>query len=349
MNLYKKMPFLPLLTIILNFYIVIFMSMCEVIEKRNKKWLKNKYIPSWVKLETVGLDQFFTKPEIAQKCYDKFMDFLKKEKVKTDDYIFIEPSAGNGEFFNLLQDYNRLGFDIMPLSKGIKRQDFLSWYPDTWNADELFYDSSNNKNKYICIGNPPFGYRAWLALAFMQHASLFSDYIAMILPMAFQSDGKGSPKNRIDNMRLVHSEILPPNSFYTPEGSKCSINALFQIWKRGKKTSQKKLTCNSWIDIFTVDMRKERLCGMTKIQDADFFIQRTYFDEPPRLVTNFSEVKYVCGYGLILKKEKTTVKKVLDTIDWNKYSNLAAHNCHHISMYHIEKALIDKGYVDDRL
>jgi len=116
------------------------------------------------------------------------------------------------------------------------------------------------------VGNPPFGYRAWLALAFMRHASLFCDYIGMILPMAFQSDGKGSPKNRIDAMRLA-----------------------------------------------------------------------------------YSEVKYVCGYGLILKKEKAAVARLLNTADWTRYSNLAAHNCRHISMYHIQKVLTDKGYVDDRL
>jgi hypothetical protein len=300
-------------------------------------------------LDTVGLEQFFTKPEIAKKCHETLMSFLEKEKIEVSKYKFIEPSAGNGEFYNLLQGHNRLGFDIMPLCKGVIQQDFLSWYPKKWNTGELFASMSENNPKYICIGNPPFGYRAWLALAFMQHASLFSDYIGMILPMAFQSDGKGSPKNRVDNMRLVYSEILPKNSFYTPQGNKCSINALFQIWKKGKMLHREKKTCHSWIDIFTVDMRKERLCGMGKMQEADFFLQRTYYDTPPRLVTSFSEVKYVCGYGIILKKEKVSIKKILDTVDWDQYSNLAAHNCHHISMYHIEKALTDRGYVDGRL
>jgi hypothetical protein len=314
----------------------------DIIAKRNKIWENNNYIPSWVNLETVGLEQFFTKPEVARKCYETFLGFLKREGANTDEYTFIEPSAGSGVFFNLLNTHKRIGFDIMPLCSGIKRQDFLSWYPETWNNDEKV-------QKYICIGNPPFGYRAWLALSFMRHASLFSDYIAMILPMAFQSDGKGSPKNRVENMRLVHTELLPKNSFYTPSGTKCSINALFQIWKKGKTICKKKATCKSWIDIFTVDMRKERLCGMSKMCEADFFLQRTYYDNPPQLVRDFSLVRYVCGYGLILKKEKASVKKVLDTADSNKYSNLAAHNCHHISMYHIEKVLIDRGYKDDRL
>jgi hypothetical protein len=319
----------------------------QILQTRNIAWKSNKYIPSWVNLETVGLEQFFTKPEVAHKCYEIFIKFLHNENANLSEYTFIEPSAGNGEFFKLLDVKKKLGFDLMPLCKDVVKQDFLSWYPDTWNPNELFFQ--NNQKKYICIGNPPFGYRAWLALAFMQHASLFSDYIGMILPMSFQSDGKGSPKNRIQSLKLVHSEILPKNSFYTPHGTKCSINALFQIWKKGTPTIQPKKTCHNWVDIFTVDLRKERLCGMTKMDRADFFLQRTYYDNPPRLVKNFSEVRYVCGYGMIFKKEKKVLKGLLDTTNWNEYSNLAAHNCHHISMYHIEKALTDKGFCDDRL
>jgi hypothetical protein len=49
----------------------------------------------------------------------------------------------------------------------------------------------------------------------------------------------------------------------------------------------------------------------------------------------------VCGYGIIIKKEKRKIKSILAGIDWNKYSNLATHNCRHISMYHIKKALLD--------
>jgi hypothetical protein len=317
----------------------------DAIQQRNQLWALNRYIPRWVDLNTVGLDQFFTRPEIAQQCYNTFLAYLAKEGENIADYTFIEPSAGSGNFFKLLPPKQRIGLDLMPLSRGILKQDFLSWYPKNWNDGSLFSLPSQN-SKYICIGNPPFGYRAWLALSFMQHASLFSDYIAMILPMAFQSDGKGSPKHRVENMHLVYSEILPKNSFYTPDGGNCGINALFQIWKKGVVVEPQEKTCKSWIDIFTVDFRKQRLCGMNKINDADFFLQRTYFDYPPHPVKSFSEVKYVCGYGIIVKRQKPTIIKVFNSIDWNNYSNLAAHNCRHISMYHIEKALTDKGFVD---
>ena len=63
---------------------------------------------------------------------------------------------------------------------------------------------------------------------------------------------------------------------------------------------------NKYIDIFTVDQRKERLCGQEKMDKADFFIQRTFYNEAPKLVKNFSDVKYTCGYGIILKHESLT-------------------------------------------
>jgi len=58
-------------------------------------------------------------------------------------------------------------------------------------------------------------------------------------------------------------------------------------------------------------------------------------------------VKYVCGYGIVIKKDKNKIVEALQSTDWRLYSNLAAHNCRHISMYHIKRALTDLGFIDD--
>ena len=105
-------------------------------------------------------------------------------------------------------------------------------------------------------------------------------------------------------------------------------------------------TCNQWVDLFTVDMRKERLCGQERLHEADWFLQRTFYNEPPSLVRDFSEVRYVCGYGIVIKKGKRKITQRLQKTDWRQYSNLAAHNCSHISMYHIRNALTVAGFVD---
>jgi hypothetical protein len=307
------------------------MNIESIIKERNKGWKKKPEIPEWVDLEDVSLDQFFTKPEIAKKYYLKTLKFLKKENINIEDCLFVEPSAGDGSFFKLLPKNQRIGLDLYPMAEGIIKKDFLNWTPP------------KTDKKIIFIGNPPFGYRAWLALNFMNHASKFADYIFFILPMSFQSEGKGSSKYRVKNMKLIHSEIIPNDSFYEPNGKIVKINALWQYWTKGENKIPNFNLFNKYIDIFTVDQRKERLCGQEKMDKADFFIQRTFYNEAPKLVKNFSDVKYTCGYGIILKKKKKIIKKILSETNWKKHSNLAAHNCRHISMYHIIKALIEGG------
>lgn len=159
-----------------------------------------------------------------------------------------------------------------------------------------------NGHSYAVVGNPPFGYRAWLALAFMNHAASFADYVGMILPMAFQSDGKGSPKLRVKGLKLVHTRDLPPDSFVDASGQTVKVNALWQVWQRGVNNARAAPTCNQWLDVFTVDIRKERRCGQARMAHADYFLQRTFYREPPTLVLNFADVRYVFGYGLIIKK-----------------------------------------------
>ena len=307
------------------------MNIESIIKERNKGWKKKPEIPEWVDLEDVSLDHFFTKPEIAKKYYLKTLKFLKKENINIEDCLFVEPSAGDGSFFKLLPKNQRIGLDLYPMAEGIIKKDFLNWTPP------------KTDKKIIFIGNPPFGYRAWLALNFMNHASKFADYIFFILPMSFQSEGKGSSKYRVKNMKLIHSEIIPNDSFYEPNGKIVKINALWQYWTKGENKIPNFNLFNKYIDIFTVDQRKERLCGQEKMDKADFFIQRTFYNEAPKLVKNFSDVKYTCGYGIILKKKKKLIKKILSETNWEKHSNLAAHNCRHISMYHIIKALIEGG------
>ena len=300
---------------------------------RNKSWDQNPNIPTWINVENVELDQFFTRPEIAKQCLQSLHNWMEHDGAWTEQYTYIEPAAGGCAFYKLLPEDRRIGIDILPLDNSLIQHDFLSWQPE-------------KKAKYAVIGNPPFGYRAWLALAFINHAAKFADYVGFILPMSFHSEGKGSPKLRVEGLRLVFSESLPADSFQGADGRLIKINALWQVWQRGVNNISSFKLCNTWIDLFTVDMRKERLCGQDRLAEADYFLQRTFYHDPPSLVQDFSEVRYVCGYGIIIKQEKESIVKLLNNTDWRKYSNLATHNCRHISMYHIRQVLIDAGYID---
>lgn len=301
------------------------------VHERNLLWKGNPQIPKWVDPQGVGLDQFFTRAEIARQCYEDLCRWMKRDGAIVSDYTFIEPAAGTGAFFDHLPPHRRIGLDIVPFRPEYEKIDFLSWQPPA------------NENRLAVVGNPPFGYRAWLALAFVNHAAGFADYVGMILPMAFQSDGKGSPKHRVAGLKLVQMENLPQDAFIDANGKPAKINALWQVWQKGVNNAAAAPTCDQWIDLFTVDKRKERLCGQARMAEADYFLQRTFYNEAPTLVTTFDQVKYVCGYGIVIKKDRRKVAALLSKADWKKYSNLAAHNCRHISMYHIRKVLTDAG------
>lgn len=303
----------------------------NAITLRDQAWATTNRIPVWVRGREVGLDQYNTLPEVAEYCWNSFQKFLRDDGATIKNYKIIEPSAGTGSFYNLLPNKNRIGIDVENFNKEYIQQDFLTWTPN--NTDD---------RPCIAIGNPPFGYRGWLALVFLNRAAEFCDYVGFILPMSFQSDGKGSPKNRVKGMTLVHSEKLSGDLFARPNGEKIQVNTLWQIWRKGVAPALPDLSAaDDFIDLFTVDFRKERLCGMKRIDDCNIFLQRTYFNQPPSIVNDFSEVKYVCGYGIIIKKNKRKILNILKKIDWGKYSNLATHNCRHISMYHIKLALLE--------
>lgn len=310
-------------------------SNAQATKDRNRWWQDNPAIPGWVDISTVDLDQFFTRSEIAQRCHQHLVTFMQSQGADPTTFKFIEPAAGKGVFLDNFPEDRRIGIDIMPQRPDIEAADFLSW------------SIKPNGYRYAVVGNPPFGYRAWLALAFVNRAAQFADYIGMILPMAFQSDGKGSPKHRVKGMELVHSEVLPSDSFTDAAGNPVKVNALWQIWRKGHMRRETTQTCNQWIDLFTVDQRKERLCGHLRMHEADHFLQRTFYRDPPSLVKDFALVRYVCGYGIVIQKKKRDVTQFLKTVDWREYSNLAAHNCRHISMYHIRNAMIDGGFCDD--
>lgn len=160
----------------------------------------------------MSLDQFYTRPEIALKCYkivDSHIDMSKYD-------ILLEPSAGTGSFFHLL-DERRIGIDLEPKCAGVMEGDFLDY-----NAEP--------GQSYLVIGNPPFGRVSSLAVRFFNHAATFADVIAFIVPRTFK---RVSIQNKLDlQFHLVYSEDIPlkPCAFTPSMSAKCC----FQIWVRGE-------------------------------------------------------------------------------------------------------------------
>ena len=306
------------------------------IRLRDKAWERIE-TPRWATTVGSDLDQFFTKPEVAAACVASLKSFLEAQRVDSEKLLYIEPSAGMGAFYNLLPPGQRLGVDVQAFNPEYEQADFLTWQPNT----------SLTKGRIVCVGNPPFGKRGWLALAFLNHAAEFADYVAFIVPMGFQSRGKGNLQDRVKGLTLVQSSPLSIDSFCDENGRTLKVNCLWQIWAKESLVPKKTVpSCSDFVELFTVDTRSERRCGEKRMHEAACFLQRSYYRTPPVPVRDFSDVTYGCGYGIVIKRDRRRVMAVLKKVDWNQYSNLASHNCRHISMCHIIQALTDNGIIN---
>ena len=297
--------------------------------------LNNKNItqlPHYAINEKLPCDSFFTKKDVAKACVDKFNQICKEQKISTKNYTFIEPSAGEGCFYDLLPK-KKIGFDINPMAKEIKKVDFLTWYPE-------------KEGKYIVIGNPPFGVRGAMALGFINRSLLFADIVAFILPMSFYSNGKGSNMKRVNNASLLYNERLDPESFYTPiTNDIVSVNTVFQIWKKGGEGNVfNEHDVSEYVDIFTCCSAPNRYCGLGRGRNYDCYITSTFYKDNVKIVKKFEDVAYGSGYGIIIKKDKNEIMKLLSNANWQNYCSDATNHCKHIRMYHIRKFLSDNGY-----
>lgn len=157
------------------------------------------------------LDKFYTQPNIAKQCYD----FLINLYPNIENKLFLEPSAGSGNFLNCLKNY--IALDIKPEDDRIQEQDFLKWI--------------SHEQHLITIGNPPFGSRSKLAIKFFNHAAEYSDIVAFIVPVSFM---KWSVQKELDKrFSLVNYFYLEEESF-SANGKPYSVRTVFQVWVRQK-------------------------------------------------------------------------------------------------------------------
>lgn len=163
---------------------------------------------------TNGLDQFYTNKDIAISCFKTL-----SQQVNLDKYDHIlEPSAGDGSFYLLLDNKKRIGIDLDPQCDGLIKMNYFDYIP---------FDK-----KYLVIGNPPFGRISSLAVKFFNKSATFADCIAFIIPRTFK---RVSIQNQLDlNFHLIYNEDLPlkPCCFTPKMTAKCC----FQIWKKSDIT-----------------------------------------------------------------------------------------------------------------
>ena len=311
-----------------------------------KRWKQLNKIPLAYKFELLKLtnikidyskctykekDQFFTPESTASYCYLKCLDILSKRLVSLENYIFIEPSAGNGVFLNQFPKDRRIGLDIEPRNKEIVSQDYLEWTPST------------NK-KYIVIGNPPFVLRGQLALKFINHSSLFADYVAFILPQLFESDGKGVPRKRVKGLSLIHSEKLDTN-FKSPDGKDISVQCIFQVWSKYHKNDKYIINekDNNILKIYSLSDGGTPSTTRNKkmFYACDIYIPSTCFGKDKmKYYETFDSLPRKKGYGIVFLRDKESYIHKFKEIDWSEVAFLSSNSAYNIRSSQISNKLI---------
>lgn len=292
----------------------------------------------------MNLDQFYTKPEIAKECFDKFKTIAKDLGVDLSKYTFIEPSAGCGCFSQLLPKKKRILIDIEPKKiKGIKNEgiikaDYLKWHP------------SKLSKKYIVIGNPPFGVRGKMALNFINKSYPYADMVAFILPQLFNSDGKGVAGKRVQGYKLAYSESLPAKSFMYPDRREIAINTVFQVWTKiniNKIKIEPKKSCETFIKVYSLS--DGGLPANTRNKDmigkCDVYLPSTTFNGM-RAYKDFEELPHRRGYGVVIRENKREIKKILTQHDWEKTAFPSTNSALNLRTSIIEDVVIKAGFHD---
>lgn len=317
-----------------------------------KRWLELKRVPwqyhidlkkilneniNYTELTFDEKDQFFTSESIVEYCLNVVKTVLSLHNYDINDFLLLEPSAGDGAFFNKFPHNQKIGIDIEPRNKNIIQADFLSWYPEQIT------------NPILTIGNPPFGLRGNLALRFVNHAAKFSDFVCFILPPFFDSDGKGNCMDRVEGLNLIYSEKID-NKFYNPLGQEIKVNSIFQIWSKNIKkeiyANKYSIICDDFVKIYSVTdggtpstTRNKKMIG-----NCDLYLTSTTFEkEKMTHYKTFDELPNKRGYGIKILKEKNKVFDLITKIDWLEKSFLATNSSYNLRTSLIQKALVDEG------
>ena len=311
-----------------------------------KRWIELNKIPNSYTFELMKLanikidysnfdykekDQFYTPMDTCKYCYSKFIEIINSYGDSEDLYTYIEPSAGNGNFLNILPKNKRFGFDIEPKIDEIKKQDFLEWQP-------------KENIKYVTLGNPPFGLRGQLALKFINHASEFSDYVCFILPQLFESDGKGVPRKRVKNLNLIYSEKLN-SSFYSPTNVEIKIKCIFQIWSKYHTNDKYKIKENNNKIIKIFSLSDGGTSSSTRNKDmfykCDIYLPSTCFGKNNmKYYTSFDDLPGKRGYGIVFKENKKNNLEKFKKINWCNIAFLSTNSAYNIRFSQISEQFI---------
>jgi hypothetical protein len=233
--------------------------------------------------KSLVLDQFFTNPSVSKDCFSIFSKTLFDLNISG---TWLEPSAGNGSFFNLMPN-PKLGIDLDKKLPDVIQSDFLSYPLD--------------KSDYITLGNPPFGKNSSLAIKFFNKCANHSSIIGFIVPKTFKKDSVINKLNPY--FHLLFQKDLDKNSFLL-DNSVYDVPCTFQIWLK-KDTLRPIIPKISTIDDFI----------FTSKNLADFAIQRVGV-AAGKIKLDFSNYSSSSHY-FIKSKSDFDILPILNSIDFS--------------------------------
>ena len=284
-------------------------------------------------------DQFFTTPQDAKDSWE----FLHEEADIPADAFYVDPCAGGGAFYKLMPRGRRKGFDIevQPgMGRYIIKQDFLA------------LDALNNPLKpgFVAVSNPPFGFRASLAVAFVNKCfELGAAYVGFVVPAAMMPDWEGHPviEKRFDNAHSI-AHWGPINFFDLPNGKQHQVNACgFVVYQRGRRPAPTPgESCDSYFKIYSISTYPHHTANRRgPVERCDFFVRASRFktEKKPLLVEKPDRLGRWLGIE-ILRPEAIPVLKGLD---WEAMGRHGAMRNVCICARHIRTAVVAAGLKDD--
>jgi hypothetical protein len=265
--------------------------------------------------ENERLDRYFTKPIVASQCYQYMRKLLIDTGKDLDSIIFIEPSAGSGNFLNAIMEC-KAGFDVVPILPSIIQNDFLK------NNFTNKLSTREKEKNIVFIGNPPFGNRAHLAIDFVNKALSYSNVVGFILPLQFR---KWSVQSKINkNARLIMDIDLDANAFEFM-GKDYKVRCSFQVWSldsfsadyKDLRISKKPRTDHPHFEMYQYNRTEEAKKFFD--YDWDFAVPRQGFCDYTLKVYDKKDCDLKKQWILFKAKDKKTLKKLVD-LDFVKIS-----------------------------
>lgn len=253
-------------------------------------------------------DAYYTPIALANYCWDKVEEIIGFENISE----IIEPSCGNGAFYNHNIYIPHFGYDINPKFNhtNIIKGDFLQ--------QDIKYLYGR-----LIIGNPPYGNKMYLSQQFYRKSVEIADYIAFILPISQLNN-----LHSLYQFDLIYSEDLG-KKIYTDRELHCCFN----IYKRPVDGELNKRPNNKLKDVSIY--RQDSKEYMNK----DFDIRMCYWGDGTAGKILQSSEHYSAEYKIKIHNDKYKDKiiEILNNFNWEEYLQCIA--MRKIQQFHIIKVL----------